>query len=154
MSKSALCEAGWRFCISKKITTKTLYRLMCKQNKTKTTPRRGPCESRTICWGGGTSTVIAQFLLQMHNKKMFDLGNECQSDGAQHSEWCRSIANIKLYTSYSTRFYTRSYRFRNSSVSDVWPCKYRSWSPSTIIVVLPFGGRKFTYIKVIARILC
>ena len=32
----------------------------------------------------GTSTVIAIFLLQMSNKKMFDLENEGQIDGAQH----------------------------------------------------------------------
>ena len=34
----------------------------------------------------GTSTIIAQFFLQMHNKKMFDIENEGQiSDAAQHS---------------------------------------------------------------------
>ena len=32
----------------------------------------------------GTSTVIAQFSLQMHDKKKFDLEKEDQSDGAQH----------------------------------------------------------------------
>ena len=35
----------------------------------------------------GTSTVIPQFLLLMHNKKIFDLVNESQNDGAQHSHW-------------------------------------------------------------------
>ena len=34
----------------------------------------------------GTSTVIAQFLLQMHIMKMFDLENEGQNDAAQHSQ--------------------------------------------------------------------
>ena len=29
-----------------------------------------------------TSTVVAQYLLQKHNKKMFDLEDECQTDGA------------------------------------------------------------------------
>ena len=32
----------------------------------------------------GIFPVIVQFLLQMHNKKMFDLENEGQSDGTQH----------------------------------------------------------------------
>ena len=36
------------------------------------------------------------FLLQMHNKKMLDLENEGQSDGAQHPQLCHSMANIKI----------------------------------------------------------
>ena len=44
-----------------------------------------------------TSTVIAQFLLQMHNKKMFDIKNAGESDEAQHPPWCNSMANIKMY---------------------------------------------------------
>ena len=31
----------------------------------------------------GTTTIIAQLLLQMHNKKMFDIENEGQSDAGQ-----------------------------------------------------------------------
>ena len=42
-----------------------------------------------------TSTVIGQFLLQMYNKKMFDLENESQSDEAQHSQF-----DGKYMTSY------------------------------------------------------
>ena len=45
----------------------------------------------------GTSTVIAQFLLQMHNKKMFNLESKGQSEGAQHFQWCHLMANIKIY---------------------------------------------------------
>ena len=46
----------------------------------------------------GTSTVIAQFLLQMHNKNVFDQEkNEGQSDdGVQHLQRCHWMANIKL----------------------------------------------------------
>ena len=33
-----------------------------------------------------TSIVIAKFLLQMHNKKTFDLEHEGQGDGAQHPQ--------------------------------------------------------------------
>ena len=32
----------------------------------------------------GTSAVAALFLLQAHNKQMFDLENEGQSDGARY----------------------------------------------------------------------
>ena len=35
----------------------------------------------------GTSAVCAIFLLQMHYKKMFDLENEGQGHGVQHSQW-------------------------------------------------------------------
>ena len=44
-----------------------------------------------------TATVIAQFVLQMYNKKLFDLENEWQSDRAQHPELCHSITNIEIY---------------------------------------------------------
>ena len=43
-----------------------------------------------------TSTVIAQFLLQKHNRKMFDLENEGKSNGTQHRQWCPSMAIIKI----------------------------------------------------------
>ena len=38
-----------------------------------------------------TSTVTAQYLLQMHDRKKFDLENEGQSDGAQRLQWCHLI---------------------------------------------------------------
>ena len=34
----------------------------------------------------GTSTIIAQFLLQMHNKNMFDIEDEGQSDAGRHPQ--------------------------------------------------------------------
>ena len=70
----------------------------------------------------GTSTVIAQFLLLMHNKKMFDKENEGQSDGAQHMQWCYSMANINLYHVYkncNTHFYAISCRFDDIKVCNV-----------------------------------
>ena len=45
-----------------------------------------------------TSTVMAQYLLQMHNKKKFYLENEGQSEWAQHPQWCHTTAIIKRYT--------------------------------------------------------
>ena len=42
----------------------------------------------------GTSPVIAQFSLQMHKKKMFDLENECESDATQHPQCCSLMANV------------------------------------------------------------
>ena len=44
----------------------------------------------------GTSTVVAQFLLQMHNKKIVDFKNEGQSAEAQHPQWSHSMADIKV----------------------------------------------------------
>ena len=37
------------------------------------------------CWGISTANV--QFLLQIHNKEMFDLEIEGQSDGAQRQQY-------------------------------------------------------------------
>ena len=50
-------------------------------------PDGGVCGSMKIC--RGTLTIInVQLLLQMHNKKMFDLENEGQTDEAQRLQWC------------------------------------------------------------------
>ena len=53
---------------------------MTKSNKSNSTARAVRVEANLP----GTSTVNAQFLLQMHNKKVLDLENEGQSDEAQH----------------------------------------------------------------------
>ena len=50
---------------------------------TRATPRRG---SASRGESAGTSTVIAQFLLQTHNKKIFDVVNEGQGDGTHRSQ--------------------------------------------------------------------
>ena len=39
----------------------------------------------------------------MH-KKMFDLENEDQGHGVQHSQWCHSMTNITLCKSHMTDF--------------------------------------------------
>ena len=61
----------------------------------------------------GTFTVIAQFLMLTHNKKMFDLENEGQNDGALGSRsWSIKFVvipfggkkNINLYKSPSTHY--------------------------------------------------
>ena len=36
-------------------------------------------------------------LLQIHNKKMFDLDNEGENDETQHLQLCHSIADITIY---------------------------------------------------------
>ena len=36
-------------------------------------------------------------IVQMQNNKMSDLEYEGQSDGAQHPQWCHSVANVNLY---------------------------------------------------------
>ena len=43
------------------------------------------------------NTVITHFLLQMHNKKMFDLENKGQSDGARRTQRRYSTAISKIY---------------------------------------------------------
>ena len=47
-------------------------------------------------------TVITKVLLQIHNKKLFDLENEGQSDGAPHSQLCHTMENIKIYKIHYT----------------------------------------------------
>ena len=34
----------------------------------------------------GTSAIVAQLLLSMHNKKMFDIESEAQSDAGEHPQ--------------------------------------------------------------------
>ena len=50
----------------------------------------------------GTSTVTAQFLLQMHKKKMFYRENEGQSESIQHSQLCLSMTYFKINERYYT----------------------------------------------------
>ena len=64
--------------------------LAIRQHTTRAIPRREQCESRTIC--------RATISLQMHKKKMFDLENGGQCDGAQHPQ-C-SMENINIYKRY------------------------------------------------------
>ena len=47
-----------------------------------------------------TSIVTAQFLLQMQNKKMFDLENESESDEGKHLQLRNSKATVKIYERY------------------------------------------------------
>ena len=58
---------------------------------------RGSRESRQVSLGA--LTVIAQFLLQMHNKKMSYLENNGQNELAQNPQW--QISKI----------YKRNYKF-------------------------------------------
>ena len=44
----------------------------------------------------------------MHNRKMFDLENEGQSHGVQHSQWSHSMVNINLYRSHTFAFFASS----------------------------------------------
>ena len=48
------------------------------------------------------STVIAKFLLQMQNKKMFDLENEFKSSGAWLPQWSYSMADFKIHKRHYT----------------------------------------------------
>ena len=48
-----------------------------------------------------TSTVIAKFLVQMLDKKLFELVDESQR-GVRHPQWHHSMADIKIYKSYYT----------------------------------------------------
>ena len=59
----------------------------------------------------GTHAACAFFYKQMHKKKMFDLENEGQRHGVQHSSWCHSMAKINLCKSYTSTFLTSSHRF-------------------------------------------
>ena len=58
-----------------------------------------------------TSTVFAHFLMQMHNKKKFNLENEGQSDGAQQLQFdgkyriCkRNYKSVKEITYFALAF--------------------------------------------------
>ena len=59
-------------------------------------------------------TVDAQFLVQMHNKKMFDIENE--SHRTQHPQWIQSMTNIKIYNRYYT-FCASFHHFRDIRIS-------------------------------------
>ena len=49
-----------------------------------------------------TFTSITQFLLQIHNKKIFDLESEGQLDGAEHPQLWHSLANIQICKRHHT----------------------------------------------------
>ena len=68
---------------------------------TRATSRREPCESRKICRG---HPLPVPFFYQIHDKKIFDLGNKGQDQEVLHSQWCYSMTNINLAKSHMTHF--------------------------------------------------
>ena len=48
---------------------------------------------------------------------MFDLENECQNDDAQHPQWFRSIANIKIYKRQYPQFCANLRHFSDFRIS-------------------------------------
>ena len=57
------------------------------------------------------------FLWKMHNNKMFDLENEGQGHGVQHSQRCYSMENTKRGKSHMKHFCDSSQRFRDINAS-------------------------------------
>ena len=62
--------------------------------------------------------VEAYLQMQMHNKKMFELNNEGQSDGAQHLQ-CHSKEDMNNNKNRNSNFCASSHHFRNINVSNV-----------------------------------
>ena len=55
----------------------------------------------------------------MHNKKMYDLENEGQVHGVEHTQWLHSMANINLSKSQMTPFCDSSHCFQDIKVSNM-----------------------------------
>ena len=85
----------------------------------------------------------------MHNKKIFDLENESQGHGIQHSQWSHSMANVNLYKSHTWTCSLALTVFEIFTFKSVWPwkCGSRSWCTTTVV---PFNGKYLTsYLMVI-----
>ena len=66
----------------------------------------------------GDICYLRSFYITCITKEMFDLKNEGEGQGVQHSQWCHSMVNINLYKSHMTHFsYPSSLllKFRSSS---------------------------------------
>ena len=86
------CRVNW-FNIAPEYRLCCMFKILRQLSITIATPRRGRA---SLGISARDITVIAQFVLQRHNNKIIAYENNCQSDGAQHSRWCLSIANIKI----------------------------------------------------------
>ena len=78
------------------------------------TPRRGRVSR--IKSAGDTAALPVQFL---NNTciNCFDLENEGQDRGVQHSSWCYSMANVNLYKSHNRAFFASINCFRDIHIS-------------------------------------
>ena len=65
--------------------------------ETRATPRREPSRAsrRKSAWE--TFAVVAQLLLEMHNKKTLDLEHVGQGEGAQYPQRRHSMADVKIF---------------------------------------------------------
>ena len=88
----------------------------------------------------GTSAVCT-FVYSQRIKKMFDIENEGQGHGVQHSQWFHSIANINLYKRHTRAFFASSHRFWDIYISKLWPWKCRTKSWSTTFAVATLDGK-------------
>ena len=107
---------------------------------TRATPRQGRA-SRSK--SAGDIRCLLNFLLQMHNKKMFDFENERQSHGVQRSQSWQISSSAQVVW----HFCASSHRFRGTNMINVlnlWLSKfvkvteynfrsYHSWQISTSI---------------------
>ena len=74
----------------------------------------------------GHPSVRGQFLLEMLNKKLIDLENEYQRDGAQHQQLCHSIANIKIKSVKEITFLRQLSLHSEILIFQFLPKKFRS----------------------------
>ena len=96
--------------------------------------------------------TLALAVSEILSFKNADIENVGQGHAVQHAQWCYFMANINVNKSHNPHFCASSLRFRDINVSNVWPWRIRSWSPSTTTVAaLPYDGENQT-LWVITRI--